>query len=45
MWKLCLAAYRSAGGGRLLVYDGDWCDVGSPAGLAEAEAMLGEGSG
>jgi len=25
-----------------LPYPGDWCDVGSPEGLAEAEAMLGE---
>lgn len=26
---------------RGLVYDGEWCDVGHPAGLAEAEALLG----
>jgi len=41
IWSEMIAAGRAFG----LVYDGDWCDVGSPAGLAEAEAMLGEGSG
>ncbi|MFZ1469801.1 MAG: nucleotidyltransferase family protein [Paracoccaceae bacterium] len=33
----------TAGRAYALRYDGDWCDVGSPAGLAAAEAMLGGG--
>ncbi|MBP9182352.1 MAG: nucleotidyltransferase family protein [Fuscovulum sp.] len=41
IWSEMIAAGRAFG----LVYDGDWCDVGSPDGLAEAEAMLGEGPG
>ena len=33
----------SEGRAYALPYAGDWCDVGSPEGLAEAEAMLREG--
>jgi len=37
VWNGMIAAGRAHG----LPYAGDWCDVGSPEGLAEAEAMLG----
>lgn len=37
IWDGMIAAGRAYG----LPYDGDWCDVGSPEGLAEAGAMLG----
>lgn len=37
IWNGMIAAGRAHG----LPYTGDWCDVGSPEGLAEAEAMLG----
>lgn len=37
IWDGMIASGRLYG----LSYDGAWCDVGSPAGLAEAEAMLG----
>ena len=36
-WNRIMADGRCYG----LRYDGDWCDVGSPEGLATAEAMLG----
>ncbi len=36
IWDGMIAAGRLYG----LPYDGTWCDVGSPEGLAEAEAML-----
>lgn len=37
LWNRMIAADRAYA----LPYPGDWCDVGSPEGLAEAEAMLG----
>lgn len=37
VWDGMIAAGRAFG----LPWDGEWCDVGSPEGLAEAEAMLG----
>ena len=37
VWDGMIAAGRAYG----LSYEGDWCDVGSPEGLTEAEAMLG----
>lgn len=37
IWNRMIAAGRAYA----LSYPGDWCDVGSPQGLAEAEAMLG----
>lgn len=37
VWDGMIAAGRAFG----LRWDGAWCDVGSPEGLAEAEAMLG----
>jgi len=40
VWDRMIAGGRAFG----LIYDGDWCDVGSPEGLAAAEAML-EGRG
>lgn len=36
LWQAMIAAGRAFA----LPYPGQWCDVGSPAGLAEAEAML-----
>ena len=36
VWDGMIAAGRAFG----LPWDGEWCDVGSPEGLAEAEAML-----
>ncbi|MGB4826065.1 MAG: nucleotidyltransferase family protein [Paracoccaceae bacterium] len=36
IWNGMIAAGRAYA----LPYDGDWCDVGSPEGLAEAEALL-----
>ena len=38
LWNAMIAEGRAFA----LPYPGDWCDVGSPEGLAEAEAMLGE---
>lgn len=38
LWNRMIAEGRAHG----LAYPGDWCDVGSPQGLAEAEAMLGQ---
>lgn len=38
LWNAMIAEGRAYA----LPYPGDWCDVGSPEGLAEAEAMLGE---
>ncbi|MFT4151762.1 MAG: nucleotidyltransferase family protein [Paracoccaceae bacterium] len=35
-WDRWIAAGRAFG----IVHEGDWCDVGHPGGLAEAEAML-----
>ncbi len=35
-WTRAMQADRAFG----VVHDGDWCDVGHPAGIAEAEAML-----
>lgn len=40
-WDICIAAGRAHG----LVHEGQWCDVGTPAGLAEAEALLRAGAG
>ncbi len=39
LWDRMIAAGRAFA----LIYPGDWCDVGSPEGLAEAEAMLAPG--
>ncbi|AWD22017.1 nucleotidyltransferase family protein [Fuscovulum blasticum] len=39
LWDRMIAEGRAYA----LPYAGDWCDVGSPEGLAEAEAMLREG--
>lgn len=39
IWDDMIAAGRLYG----LPYAGDWCDVGSPEGLAEAETLLGAG--
>lgn len=39
LWDAMIAEGRAFA----LPYPGDWCDVGSPEGLAAAEAMLGEG--
>ncbi|MFQ5567271.1 MAG: nucleotidyltransferase family protein [Paracoccaceae bacterium] len=41
VWDALLARGRLAA----VTYPGDWVDVGTPAGLAEAEAALGEGAG
>lgn len=41
LWDRVIAAGRA----HALPYPGQWCDVGSPEGLAEAEAMLAEGGG
>ncbi|MCB6177905.1 nucleotidyltransferase family protein [Rhodobacter sp. Har01] len=38
LWDGMIAAGRAFA----LPYPGDWCDVGSPEGLAQAEALLGE---
>lgn len=35
-WDIWMARGRAFG----IVHDGDWCDVGHPGGIAEAEAML-----
>lgn len=40
LWDRMLANGRVSG----LCYDGQWCDVGTPAGLAEAAALLGPGN-
>jgi MurNAc alpha-1-phosphate uridylyltransferase len=39
-WAACLAAGRGYG----LVHQGGWCDVGHPAGIAAAEALLARGA-
>ncbi|MFQ6546473.1 nucleotidyltransferase family protein [Aestuariibius sp. 2305UL40-4] len=39
VWQPMIEAGRVHG----LIYDGHWCDVGRPAGIAEAEAMLAAG--
>jgi MurNAc alpha-1-phosphate uridylyltransferase len=39
IWDRMIASGRAFG----LPYPGEWCDVGSPEGLAEAEAMLARG--
>jgi MurNAc alpha-1-phosphate uridylyltransferase len=39
LWNAALEAGRFRG----VVYPGAWCDVGHPAGIAEAEAMLAHG--
>ena len=39
LWDRMIAAGRAYG----IVHQGGWCDVGSPAGLAEAEAMVAHG--
>lgn len=36
LWDLMIAKRRAYG----LIHRGDWCDVGTPQGLADAEAML-----
>lgn len=36
LWDLMIAKGRAYG----LIHRGDWCDVGTPQGLADAEAML-----
>ena len=38
IWDAMIAEGRLYG----VMHPGGWCDVGSPAGLAEAEAMLAE---
>jgi MurNAc alpha-1-phosphate uridylyltransferase len=40
-WDRLIAAGRAYG----IVHQGDWCDVGHPEGIAEAEAMLGVAHG
>jgi N-acetyl-alpha-D-muramate 1-phosphate uridylyltransferase len=36
LWDRQIAAGRAFG----IVHQGRWCDVGNPAGIVEAEAML-----